>query len=223
MEFSKLKLEIYDLLGTLVPGLLALTLAVITFSGWHAAVGLAGRMTGTVFTMILLLAFAAGQIVQEAADKLVKTIRGERFFKQPRDRYWKSPASAAVRQKINTESGIQLDTVDDAFDYCLTRIGDRFAKRDTFMAISDLARCLWLLSILGLIPLIHGAADILDMHTRIYFIGEGVLALVTFSYLAWIRMLRFRELSDLPVFRSFLALNASSDTGDPTDLATKPD
>jgi hypothetical protein len=223
MEFSKLKLEIYDLLGTLVPGLLALGLSVITFSSWHAAIGLAGRMTGTMFTLLLLLGFAAGQIVQEAADKLVKTFRGGRFFKQARDRFWKSPASEAVRQKINTESGIRLAAVDDAFDYCLTRIGDRFAKRDTFMAISDLARCLWLLSILGLIPLIHGAVAILDLRARVYFIGEGALAIAAFSYLAWIRMLRFRELSDLPVFRCFLALNTSADIGEPTKLATEPD
>jgi hypothetical protein len=185
-------------------------IAMIAFVGWSVTINLAGKMTGTAFTVLLLLAFAAGQIIQEAADKLVKTFRGRRFFKQARDHYWKSPVSAKVRKKITAESGTQIDAVDEAFDYCLTRIGDRFAKRDVFLAISDLARSLWLLSILGLVPVVRAAIGLSDVRTRIYSMSEGVIIVIVLSYLAWVRMLRFRELSELPVFSSFLALDIGS-------------
>lgn len=215
MEFSRLKLEIYDLLGTLVPGMLALALATITFVGWNAGMTLASKMTGTEFTLLLFLAFASGQLIQEGADKLVKTLWGHRFFKQARDLYWRSAVSVTVRKKITTESGMEISEVDDAFDYCLTRVGDRFVKRDTFLAISDLARSLWLLSILGLVPVVHGAIGLPDIRTRLSWIIEGVAAAIVLSYLAWLRMVRFRELSDLPVFRSFLALSLGSGTDKP--------
>ena len=70
---------------------------------------------------------------------------------------WASNEKALVQQKILRDSGLGIDSVDTAYDFCLTCLESRFPKRDTFIATSDLARSLWLLCLLGLIPIVQGA------------------------------------------------------------------
>ncbi len=216
MEFSKLKLEIYDLLGTLVPGILCIALAGLTIGGGTtAAPAFLGKITGTQLTLLLFAAFAAGQLVQEAADRLIKVVKGPRFLKVGRDTFWTSPAASAVREKIKRESGTDIRSADVGYDYCLTVIGDRFAKRDTFIAIADLARSLWFLAWVALAPLVRLSANLGWSWVRAKTIAEGLLAICIISYLAWARMIRFRTLSDVSVFHVFLAVNATADTPAP--------
>lgn len=207
MEVSKIKLEVYDLLGTIVPGLLTIALALIMVCGWSRAFLLMGHLTGTILTAALLGAFAVGQIIQEAADRLVKAIKGPRFLKAGRDSFWNSSEMALVREKIDRESGLQMDSVDTAYDFCLTCIEGRFSKRDTFVAISDLARSLWLLSLLAVLPTIQASVFPPANFRRGLLACCGVLSAAIFALLAWSRMVRFRLLSDLTVFRVYLAVD----------------
>lgn len=208
MEFSKLKLEIYDLLGTLVPGILFIALGVVTVAGSAAGFIWLGKLTGTQLTLFLFAAFAAGQLVQEAADWLICATRGPRFLKRGRDAFWSSAEAQAVRDKIKRESFADLGSADAAYDYCLTIVRDKFQKRDTFMAISDLARSLWLLGWASVIPLLRFTGYLGWSWGHARALAEGLLAIGVLSYLAWVRMVRFRRLSDVTVFTVFLAINS---------------
>lgn len=205
MEISKLKLEIYDLLGILLPGLFALAIAAELCLGWRGAVLLAGGLNGTRVTLLLLSSFGIGQLVQEAGDFILKRICGPRFFKRCRDQFWAAAAAEQVRAKIKAESSLDIASVDAAFDYCLTYIGSRFAKRDTFLAISDLARSLWFLSLVALLPIALETIHQVGLRTKIWLACRGIGVVAAFSYLAWSRMVRFRHLSEMPVFNIYLA------------------
>jgi hypothetical protein len=50
VELSKIKLEIYDLLGTVVPGLLTMALALVCVLGWSTAFNLIGHLSGSILT-----------------------------------------------------------------------------------------------------------------------------------------------------------------------------
>lgn len=205
MELSKLKIEIYDLLGIILPGLLALAILSTLYSGWAATVAFGKGISGTGLTVLLLCSFAVGQIVQEAADRLVKSLKGPRFFKSSRDAFWVTTSADRVREKIRAESAFDIETVDAAFDHCLTCIGPQFAKRDTFLAISDLARSLWLLSIISLFPIVIAVLHTEGVKWKFWLAGRALVGWLLFAYLAWTRMVRFRQLSEVPVFSIFLA------------------
>jgi hypothetical protein len=212
VEISKLKFEVYDLLGTLVPGFLAMVLVASFFWDWHAIAAVAAKMSATTLTLLIFVSFAAGQIVQEAGDWLIKRIRGPRFFKRSRDDFWASASSQAVRDKIRSESSASIDSSDAAFDYCLTTIGSRFPRRDVFLAVSDLARSLCLLSLLALVPVAHAVLQVNGVVGRIWFGGRALAVVLIFGLLAWSRMVRFRALSEVTVFHIFLAIPAQSDS-----------
>jgi hypothetical protein len=130
MDFSKLKLEVYDLLGLLLPGLVLICEGWILFRGWHAFVEAINQITGTSFTLLLLVSFPTGNAVQELGDLIVKRIKGGRFLKAGRDTFWLTPEAELVRNKIKSELGQPATSADLAFDYCLTKVRDRFGKRD---------------------------------------------------------------------------------------------
>jgi hypothetical protein len=205
MELSKLKIEIYDLLGIILPGLLALAICSTIHSGLSGTVVLAKGISGSGLTLLLLCSFAAGQIVQEASDRLVKLFKGPRFFKSSRDAFWSTVSADRVRARIRTEADLDVETVDAAFDHCLTCIGSLFAKRDTFLAISDMARSLWLLSIVSLWPLAVEVKHMQGLKWKLWLAGRALMGCSLLAYLSWTRMVRFRQLSEVPVFNIFLA------------------
>lgn len=135
----------------------------------------------------------------------VKTIRGERFLKIGRDELWRGEEAEPVKSAIWTESGRTLPSADSAFDYCLTRIGDRFSKRDVFLATSDFARSFLVFSVCGIAPAIRLTLD--RSHSALSFVVFLVGYMVFLAFigrLAWIRMIRFRRMSDVVVFRAYL-------------------
>jgi hypothetical protein len=144
--------------------------------------------------------------VQEAADILIKTFKGKRYFKSTRDRLWKSHTGEHVRSRIHKQLGHEVENVDVAFDYCLSLTQHIFSKRDMFVASSDLARSLIVVSCLGIAPLVR---LILDMNMRksvgASLFAFGILLLAVTSSVFWTRMTRFRELSEKPVFHAYLA------------------
>lgn len=87
MDFSKLKLEIYDLLGLLLPGLIALCEGWILLRGWPAFVASVRQLGATGFTLLLLIASALGHIVQELGDLAIKALKGKRYFRRARDQF----------------------------------------------------------------------------------------------------------------------------------------
>jgi hypothetical protein len=206
VDFSKLKPDVYDLLGLLFPGLIAIFEGWILLRGWTSFQAAILQVSGTGLTLLLLMAFGLGNIVQELGDIAIKTVKGKRYFRQARDKFWMKAESQLVREAIQKDLGQEISSVDLAFDYCLTKLKDRFIKRDVFVATSDLCRSLVILSVLAVIPATRVAFH--DIHP-VYksFVAFGILALLllTIALLAWKRMARFRELSETTVFRAYLA------------------
>jgi len=216
VDFSKLKIEVYDFLGIILPGLLAICEGWILLKGWHPFVASINLISGTSLTLLFVLAFGMGHIAQELGDLSIKAVKGRRYFRQARDRFWESSEGQVVRGAIKKDFGQEILSVDTAFDYCLTKLKDSFSRRDIFVATSDLCRSLVVLSALALIPAIRIAFyDIRPVHRSVFALFIFVVILSSIALLAWKRMVRFRALSETTVFRAYLAtlgpgLNASS-------------
>lgn len=206
MNFSKLKLEMYDFLGLIVPGLIAICEGWILLRGWHTFLLAINQMSGTAFTLLLLFAFGAGNVIQELGDFTVKLIKGQRYFRIARDHFWLTPDAETVKNTIKKELGHHVTSVDTAFDYCLTKLRDRFGKRDLFVATSDLCRSSVVLSILAFAPAFRVAfCDLQPFAKSCVAAAVFAAVLVAISLLMWRRMVRFRELSETTVFRAYLA------------------
>jgi hypothetical protein len=206
VDFSKLKLELYDFLGIVLPGLLAICEGWILLRGWHIFVETINHTSATGLMLLVVLAFGLGHIAQELADVAIKAVKGKRYFRKARDKFWGNAESQLVRDAIKKDLGLEISSVDTAFDYCLTKLKDCFSKRDVFVATSDLCRSFVILSVLALIPAIRLAFyDIHPVRRSIVAIAVFLLVLTTIGALAWKRMVRFRELSETTVFRAYLA------------------
>jgi hypothetical protein len=218
MEVSKLKIELYDLLAILLPGLILMFELSVSILGWSATIVALRGASASSFTFLLFSAFAVGQFVQETGDFVLKRVKGPRFFKRERDRYWISADAALVKAKLKQICGNPIESVDVAFDYCLSCVGSQFAKRDVFIALSDFARSLWVLSILALIPVLSLCLRTPGGWTKVEFLVGSSAVLTVLALLAWRRMLRFRALTETPVFNSFLAFSApKSESGSCTE------
>jgi hypothetical protein len=207
VDFSKLKLDLYDFLGLALPGLIAIYEGWILLRGWHAAVVAISQIGGTGLALLLVFALGIGNIIQELGDVALKTIKGRRYFQVARDQFWQTTEAQIVRDMIKKSLGQDSPSVDTAYDYCLTKLKDRFGKRDIFLATSDLCRSFIVLSATAVFPAMRIA--FFDPHSfgNSYVVAAILVAvLVAVSILAWRRMLRFRELSEITVFRAYLAL-----------------
>lgn len=212
MDLSKLKLEIYDFLGLIFPGLVAICEGWISLRGWHGFVVGIGQIGGTGLTLMLVFAFGIGNIIQELGDVTLKAIKGQRYFRGARDRFWQSTEAELVRDAIMKSFGHNIPSVDTAFDYCLTKLKDRFGKRDMFLATSDLCRSFVVLSALALLPAMRIAFyDPHPLPNSFVVAAIFIAVLVSVSLLAWRRMLRFRALSETTVFRAYLAVANESE------------
>jgi hypothetical protein len=205
MEISKLKLELYDLAAIILPGFFLITEFTTLFVGWPRTIAYARDIHGAELTLLLLCSFALGNLVQEAGDRLIKRAVGKRFFKQARDRFWASDLKKDVCDKIGRLGGPAAPSVDAAFDFCLTCLDGSFPKRDVFLAISDLSRSLFVLSVLLILPTIRSVVFTYGTGRRYTVAFEAVAVIAVCASLSWSRMVRFRELSESPVFHSFLA------------------
>ncbi|MGB9204941.1 MAG: hypothetical protein WCB94_13370, partial [Terriglobales bacterium] len=204
---SKLKLEVYDLVGVILPGLLVLFEGWVFFKGWRQFALSLHQLNGTEFTLLVLVAFGAGNLVQEFGDVTIKAWKGKRYFKKARDDFWSSHEALPVKATIKGDLGHELTLVDTAFDYCLTKLKDRFGKRDVFLATSDLCRSLAVLAILAFLPAARFAWERFAPTFRYFALtGSLGLLLIFLAWLAWKRMVRFRELSEVTVFRAYLAM-----------------
>jgi hypothetical protein len=211
MEISKLKLELYDLAAIILPGFFLMAEFTVLFVGWPRTLTYARDIRGAELTLLLLSSFAIGNLVQEAGDRLIKKLVGKRFFKQARDRFWTSVLKKDVCEKMTQLGGPVDPSVDAAFDFCLTCLDGSFAKRDVFLAISDLSRSLFVLSILLILPSIRTVVFAYGTGRRCLIGCEAAPLIVMCAFLSWSRMVRFRELSESPVFHSFLAQTRKSE------------
>jgi hypothetical protein len=207
VDFSKLKLELYDFLGLILPGLIAISEGWISIRGWHAFVLAISQIGGTGLTLLLVFAFGIGNIIQELGDVTLKTVKGQRYFRRARDRFWLTTEAVIVRDAIEKAIGHDIPSIDTAFDYCLTRLRNRFSKRDMFLATSDLCRSFVVLSATALVPamriVFYDPHPLPNSYTAA---ATLIIVLVTVALLAWRRMLRFRELSETTVFRAYSAI-----------------
>jgi hypothetical protein len=212
VDFSKLKLEVYDFLGLILPGLIAICEGWILLRGWQPFLAAINQLGATGFTLLLLFAFCIGNVVQELGDVTVKNLKGQRYFRSGRDRFWLTADAEVVRNSIKKDLGHQIESVDTAFDYCLTKLKDRFGKREIFLATSDLSRSFVVLSAVALAPLVRVAFyDLRPLANSCIVAALLIAVLATVSSVMWRRMVRFRELSEITVFRSYLALAKESE------------
>lgn len=209
MDLSKLKIDVYDFLGLIIPGLIAVCELRIFVRGWSEAVSSLANLSGTALTILLIISFGVGHLIQELGDLIIKRAKGPRFFKLARDKYWASEESKPVKRAIAEDLGHPVESSDEAFDHCLTNIEGRFSKRDVFLATSDLSRSFLVLSIVGIAPLIRIVAQkSTSWLEMLSFTSLGLGVIVLIFCLSWTRMVRFRELSDITVFRVYLAFRS---------------
>jgi hypothetical protein len=207
LDLSKLRLGIYDFLSIALPGLLAVAGGWILLRGWSAFVCSMSQISGTGLTLLLVFAFGVGHIVQELGDFAIRLLKGRRYLYSARDSFWGSDEAKIVRQAIRKELGHEIGSVDAAFDYCLTKSQGQFEKRDVFVATSDLSRSLVVLSFLLIAPAIRiSFRDVSPCRQSIEVLASSVVVLAVIATLAWRRMMRFRELSEVTVFRTYLAV-----------------
>ena len=212
---SNLKLGVYEFLGLVVPGMLVICEGWILVRGWSNFAHSLSDLQPVPFTMFVASAFVLGHFIQELADWSVKKICGERFLKAGRDDLWAGQESDAVKSAIWSESGITLGDVDSAFDYCLTRVGQNFSKRDMFVAVSDFSRSFLVLVVFGIGPAYRLARD--ESHSWLFFVvflAGYVAFLLAIGVLAWVRMVRFRRMSDAGVFRAYLGSRPSRNSAE---------
>jgi hypothetical protein len=205
MNLSNLKLGIYDLLGLVIPGMILVCEGGITLKGWANFRVTLNHMSGTSFTFLLVFSFVLGHFVQEFADVSIKKIKGPRFFAAGRDEFWASTEAEGIKSAVWTESGVTLGSVDATFDYCLTRLGERFSKRDTLLATADLSRSFLVLAVFAAPAAVRIAWDM--NHRFLVFLPLLTVYLVLLalvSFVAWRRMVRFRRMSETGVFRAYL-------------------
>jgi hypothetical protein len=207
LDLSKLKLDIYDFLAIILPGLLAVAESWILLRGWTAFVFSMSHMSGTGLTLLLVFAFGIGHIVQELGDFVIQFVKGERYLRKARDEFWKTDDGKIVRHAIKLEFGHDIHSVDDAYDYCLTRLKGHFDKRDIFVATSDLCRSLIVLSVLAIAPACRIAFCNADPLRRSFAVFASVLVFLSIvAALAWRRMDRYSKLSQVTVFRAYLGV-----------------
>jgi hypothetical protein len=210
VDFSKLKLDVYDFLGIILPGLIAVAEGWILLRGWDSFIESMSHISGTSLTLLLVFAFGVGHLVQELADTAIRLTKGPRYLLRARDKYWRGKESESVKKALRKELGHELTNVDDAYDFCLTKVRGHFDKRDIFVATSDLSRSFVAMGFLAVIPAAKIAFwDIgkpLKLSLEIAGVELALLAVIV--TLAWRRMMRFRALAEITVFRVYLAVPA---------------
>ena len=205
MDLPSLKLDVYDFLALIVPGVVAVCELWIAISGWHHFVSGFLGIAATGFTALLIVSFGLGNLVQESGDLVVKRLMGPRYLKEGRDKLWASEEGGLVARLIHRELGEPITSVDPAFDYCLTKIGSAFPKREVFVTISDLCRSFLILTLLAVGPTLRLVSDSCFLPAEVVLWLPASFALMGLAWsLSWARMKRFRDLSDTTVFRVYV-------------------
>ena len=209
MDLSKLKLDVYDFIGIILPGLVAIAEGWILLRGWNSFILSMSRISGTSLTMLLVFAFGIGHLIQELADVAIRLVKGPRYLYRARDTYWQHERSRTAKELIKKELGHDLASVDDAYDFCLTKVHGYFDKRDIFIATSDLSRSFVAICFLALIPASKIAFwETGPLRRSIGIAGIEVALLVLICLLAWRRMMRYRDLADTTLFRVYVAVSS---------------
>jgi hypothetical protein len=207
LDLSKLKLDVYDFLGIILPGLVAIAEGWIFLRGWDAFIVSISHIGGTTLTLLLVFAFGIGHLVQELSDLAIQWIKGPRYKYLARDNFWHSQESKTVKELIAKELGHDITSVDEAYDFCLTRVSEHFQKRDIFIATSDLSRSFVAMCFVALIP--SAKITFLQMaplKVQCLEFAAEVALLAVIAMLSWRRMMRYRYLADVTVFRVYPAV-----------------
>src|SRR5260370_35851857 len=81
VDISKWKLEIYDLLAIILPGLVVISEGWVLVRGWEAFAATITHLTGSGLTVLVLAAFGAGALLQGLNDSVGKSGEGGRFLR----------------------------------------------------------------------------------------------------------------------------------------------
>ena len=206
MNFSELKLGLYDIFGFVVPGFLVICEIWVSVTGWPRFVTGISGLNGAAMTVLLFASVAVGPIVQELADTAIKRLKSDRFFKATRDEIWKSPFGREIEKKLERETGIVPPNVDDAYEMCFSLVSDRATRHDLFLAQSAMARSLLVVSVLFVLPAATAIAKLsFDPLVKIAAFTGLFAVCCLIVRLCWTRMCRFRKLAIQSVFQSYMA------------------
>jgi hypothetical protein len=205
MDLSKLSIGLYEIMGLIFPGFLAISEVWIAARGWDRFMATVWAMNWIVVLVLAIASFAIGGVVQELAHVVVGLIRSKEDATNSRKEFWASPDARLVKRCISSQLGEKIESVEAAFDFCLTKIEERFPKRDTFMATADLAGVLIIIAVLGLGPICRLSWTQGSLRRGLIVVAVGTAVAATIAVISWRRTVRFRELADLTVFRVYVA------------------
>lgn len=206
MDFGTFQVQVYDLLGLALPGFLVVCEVWATVRGWSRFWNDLSAVGPLAIAFVVIASYLAGALVQEIGESSLRWIVHPRFFARARDEFWDSAEANSVKKTIRQESGTAIEGVDAAFDYCIARVGADFPKRDHFVATADLSRSLLVILVLAVAPVSRLIFERnLGIRSSIAAVGLGLACLGLAGFLMWKRMLRFKEFSDVCVFRAYFA------------------
>lgn len=206
MNFTTFQLQVYDLLGLALPGFLAICEVWIAARGWASFWRALTALNAIAVAFLVVASYVAGHLVQEIGEISLRSVVAPRFFLRARDQFWGSAEAEFVRMAIRRECGANVEDADAGFDYCIARVGKDFPKRDYFVATADLSRSLLILFVFAVAPTSRVIFE--SRLGAVRSVLATVLALLSLGvggFLVWERMIRFRALSDVSVFRAYFA------------------
>jgi hypothetical protein len=207
VDLSQLQLKPYDILGILLPGVLAICEGWIVLRGWEHFLTNFEKVSDRDLVLLIVLALGLGHIVQELAATAVKAVKKGIHAQDEGKAFWKSDESKLVRSALKKDFDGTFPGTHVALDYCLTKLSGRFDKRDMFVATSGLCRSIVVLSALAVIPAGRVAFCAgRSMHQSLGIFALLLALLASVAVLAWRRMDHFDELAETTVFRAYLAI-----------------
>lgn len=216
MKLSDLELTAYDLAVIILPGSLALAEIGISLKGFFPIWNGLEKISISLAITLLMVAFAFGHLVSQAAYELARLLAGDRFFFASRDSYWKKNHTE-IRERLLDRYKLTViaddqASEDKAFNYCLTILGKSFEKRRIFVLVAALSLSLWFLSLTALIPAcISIFRGFHDLRSALCRSALDLVVCSLFSILAWRRMQLYSGLADITVFHTFMALQENAE------------
>jgi len=116
MDLSKLKMEAYDLLAVILPGLILIFQAWITIRGWAPFAISIASMSGSAFLVLILMFLPWAKLFRSQGISRLRRSKA-RFFRQTRDKLGASKTGEHIRERIRTDTGHELENVAVTFDF----------------------------------------------------------------------------------------------------------
>jgi hypothetical protein len=196
--------HLYEVLAALLPGAVGIVLA----SDWARSLGLSFRLPGTEIAWFVT-AYVTGLGLQ-GLGAAVASVRSPLRLRPRRKDFPDQVLIDCARAHLAKLAGIdeaKLETR-DVFNLAYSMLGDKAARYDRFLTLSDLSRSLMLLSAVSVGAFLYAAAAPSGVHLVLRVPGpstaKALLALVAFLAF-WNRRRRYREVSQRLIYPMLIA------------------